>query len=305
MADIAVIGAGIVGASCALFLQRDGHTVTLIDPAEPGTRTSYGNACSISVSAVLPTATPGIARQIPAMLMDPAGPLNIRWRYLPRLAPFLLTLLRNTAPERVAAHGKAIAALIHGVLPAYAVLLKHAGAESLVQHHGALKVYKSDASFAGSRYERDLMTEQGFSFDVLNGDEVRQLEPGLRPMFQHAIYATDSANVTNPGRLVRVFVESLVANGGAVVREEARDFEITDNKVAAVRTTGGSVPVDSVVLAAGPWSRGLAARLGAKLLLDAERGYHVMLPMPKRRSGASFISPTTNLCWSRMKTGCG
>jgi D-amino-acid dehydrogenase len=281
VADIAVIGAGIVGASCALFLQRDGHKVILIDPAEPGTKTSYGNACSISASAVLPTATPGVARQIPAMLMDPAGPLNIRWRYLPRLAPFLLTLLRNTAPERAAAHGKAIAALIHGVMPAYETLLKQAGAESLVQHLGALKVYRSDASFAGSQHERDLMTEQGFPFEVLNADELRQLEPGLRPVFQHAIYATESANVTNPGRLVRVFVEALVANGGAVAQDEAMGFEFADNRVAAVRTSSGSVSVDSVVLAAGPWSRGLAARLGAKLLLDAERGYHVMLPMPE------------------------
>ena len=30
---IAVVGAGIVGVSCALYLQRDGHDVTLIDHA--------------------------------------------------------------------------------------------------------------------------------------------------------------------------------------------------------------------------------------------------------------------------------
>ena len=37
---IAVIGAGIVGVSCALHLQRDGHAVTLIDQRAPGTGTS-------------------------------------------------------------------------------------------------------------------------------------------------------------------------------------------------------------------------------------------------------------------------
>ena len=280
LADIAVIGGGVVGASCALFLQRDGHKVTLIDPAEPGTKTSYGNACSISASAVLPTATPGIIKQVPAMLMDPAGPLNIRWRYLPRLAPFLLTLLRNAAPDRVEAHSVAIAALIRGVLPAYATLLKEAGAESLVQHVGALKVYKSDASFAGSQYERDMMTRRGFSFDILNGDEVRQLEPGLAPIFKHALYAPDSATVKNPGRLVGLFADTLVANGGAILAEEALGFDIVDNRVIGVRTTNGVVAADKIVLAAGPWSRGLAARLGAKVRLEAERGYHVMLPMP-------------------------
>ena len=47
-----VIGGGIVGISCALFLQRDGWAVTVIDPVEPGApdQTSYGNAGSISSS---------------------------------------------------------------------------------------------------------------------------------------------------------------------------------------------------------------------------------------------------------------
>ena len=87
---ILVVGGGIVGVSCALFLQRDGHAVTIIDPADPGTKTSYGNAGSLSMSSVLPTAMPGLWKKLPRMLLDPAGPLNIRWQYLPRLLPFLL-----------------------------------------------------------------------------------------------------------------------------------------------------------------------------------------------------------------------
>ncbi len=42
---IAVIGAGIVGVSCALHLQRLGASVTMIDRQEPGgvDSASYGN----------------------------------------------------------------------------------------------------------------------------------------------------------------------------------------------------------------------------------------------------------------------
>ncbi|MBL4720880.1 MAG: FAD-dependent oxidoreductase [Alphaproteobacteria bacterium] len=281
MATIAVIGAGIVGASCALFLQRDGHEVVLIDPEEPGTKTSYGNACSISAASIMPTATPGITRKIPGMLMDPAGPLNIRWRYLPRLAPFLLALLRNTTPERSEANGEAIANLVDGVMPAYATLLKDAGVESMVRRQGSLKVFRTEASFNASRRERDLMTKHGFSFDVLNSDELRQLEPGLRPMFERAIYTPDSATAVNPGRMVLEFTKTLIANGGSLLQEKALGFEVAHGKVTAVRTTGAVLGVDNVVLAAGPWSRELAKDLGASLRLDAERGYHVMLKMPE------------------------
>ena len=40
---IAVIGTGIVGVCSAAWLQRDGHTVTFVDPREAGEACSFGN----------------------------------------------------------------------------------------------------------------------------------------------------------------------------------------------------------------------------------------------------------------------
>ena len=80
---VVVIGAGIVGTCCALFLQREGFRVTLMDHDEPGSGCSAGNAGLIHSGSVLPLATPGILRRVPGMLTDPEGPLLIRWRYLP------------------------------------------------------------------------------------------------------------------------------------------------------------------------------------------------------------------------------
>ena len=86
---VAVIGAGIVGVCTALYLQRDGHRVTLIDRAGPGEGASKGNASVIAGESCVPVATPGILKRVPGMLMDPLGPLALRWGYLPRLAPWL------------------------------------------------------------------------------------------------------------------------------------------------------------------------------------------------------------------------
>ena len=89
MTSAVVIGAGIVGTSCALFLQRDGWEVTLVDPLPPGAGTSSGNAGIISLGSVTPVATPGILREVPGLLLDRDGPLSLRWRYLPQLLPWL------------------------------------------------------------------------------------------------------------------------------------------------------------------------------------------------------------------------
>ena len=50
MARVVVIGAGIVGSACALFLARDGHPVTVLDRAVPGAGTTSRGEGNILVS---------------------------------------------------------------------------------------------------------------------------------------------------------------------------------------------------------------------------------------------------------------
>ena len=82
-----VIGSGIVGACCALALQSRGRCVTIVDRGVPRDSASYGNLGGIGVSETVPLAMPGVLGRIPRWLLQPSGPLVIRWRYLPRLAP--------------------------------------------------------------------------------------------------------------------------------------------------------------------------------------------------------------------------
>src|SRR5688572_23045725 len=104
-----VIGAGIVGVATALQLQQDGWRVTVVDPEEPGERTSSGNAGLIATHSVTPLAMPGVLRQVPRMLVDPDSPLAIRWRHLPRLLPWVAHFVRASAPARVEALSQALA----------------------------------------------------------------------------------------------------------------------------------------------------------------------------------------------------
>jgi D-amino-acid dehydrogenase len=257
-----VIGAGIVGMSTALYLQRDGHRVTVIDPGEPGQQTSYGNACSISMSSVMPTAVPGLLAKVPKMLLDPTG----------------LALLRNTTPSRLEANARAIGQLIHHVMDAYLELTEHANAQAFIRRNGALKVYESDAAFHEARLERELLERNGCRFEVLGPDELGQLEPGLKPVFRHAMFLPDSGAVTNPGRMIRSFAETFAARGGVIVRDAATEVDLGPSR--AVLTAGARYETDIIALTAGPWSGALSRQLGAPVRLEAERGYHIMLRHP-------------------------
>ena len=58
---VAVIGAGIVGVSTAIWLQRGGHRVILIDRKGPGEGTSHGNGGVLASSSIVPVTVPGPA----------------------------------------------------------------------------------------------------------------------------------------------------------------------------------------------------------------------------------------------------
>ena len=127
-APVVVVGAGIVGVCCALHLQRDGRSVLLIDPRDPGEACSSGNSGLLATGGAAPEAMPGILLQVPGMLADPLGPLSIRWSYLPHLTPWLVRFVWASRPRRVEEISVALMHLSNQVLPTFRPLLKSAGA---------------------------------------------------------------------------------------------------------------------------------------------------------------------------------
>lgn len=279
--EVVVIGAGIVGISCALYLQRDGHRVCVVDPLSRSEGTSSGNAGILAYGHVTPTGMPGILRRVPGMLVDPHGPLVLRWRYLPRISLWLWHFLRASRRKQVESIAVALAALLVRAEAAYGVLIEEAGAADLVRQNGWLKVYASERGFARTLAERELMSRRSIKFEVLNADEIRQLEPALAPIFVRGLYQPNCALVLNPKRLLDRFRACFLARGGCILREAVKGFGSSGDK-RAVFTDSSVLRPNIVIVAAGAWSRNLAYQLGSKVPLDTERGYHLMLPHPQR-----------------------
>lgn len=301
---VAVIGAGIAGVSCALYLQRDGHSVTILDPEPPGSMTSYGNAGLIATYATIPTATPDILMRVPKMLLDPAGPLSLRWSHLPRMMPWLLSLIRNSAPDRIRANALVKSVLLNRAWEDFRPLIDAAGAQDLVYAGGMLRVFRTDAAFdAMKAREIALMDVTSRSYELLNADEIRQMEPNLAPIFRHAMYSTDSRNIRSPGRLTEMFASHFQRRGGTVKQEVVTGITRSGDGRWRVVTGPSELQADLVVVAAGVWSQRIAKRLGLRLLLDSERGYHIMLPTPQAGLNRSVHFGEEGVMLSPMETG--
>jgi D-amino-acid dehydrogenase len=300
---VGVIGAGMVGVCAASYLQRDGHNVFLVDPETPGEGASFGNAGAFNGSSVTPMATPGIIKKVPGWLRDPLGPLSLRWSYLPAVLPYLWRFVRAGTEEKVHAQARALRPLVGATLSALEPLVKDAGAERLVHQRGHLYVYRSAEALAKDGLGWTLRRENGVVVDEFDADELRQLEPTLSREYARGLLVRENGHTSNPFGLVSALVEEFVRQGGAVIRARALGFRLDGGKLTAIKTDAGELAADAAVLAAGAWSKPLAASLGDPVPLETERGYHLMIRDPEVMPSLPIADADGKFVTTPMDTG--
>lgn len=274
---IVVVGAGIVGVATGLHLQREGHSVTLVDPTPPGRGTSLGNAGSIAIGSVYPTGSPGNWKQVPKMLTDPMSPLSIKWSYVPKAARWFWHFLEASRPNRVEEISRHLWALSKDAMVSHRKLIELSKAHDIVRPVGWLKVYSSQQSLDRTKHEREVMARRGVKFDVLTADEIRQLEPGLSTRFTHGYHQPENGFVSEPIKLTEAYFAKFQELGGRWAAEKVRRFAFGPGGVEKVVTDLAMHPCDAVVICAGARSHELVAMLGRRFPLDTERGYHLNL----------------------------
>lgn len=301
---IAVIGSGIVGTCCAAWLQRDGHRITFVDPRGPGEATSFGNAGSLSPSACLPVGMPGMWRKAPRWLLDPLGPLVIRWWYAPLLAPWMVRFLRASGRAEVERIAAALRGLLAPIFECYEPLLQRAGATGLVRRSGCLYVYSSRAAARQWQWGMELRRSLGVELRDVGEEELAALEPDLRGRFRFGLLAPENGSTIDPAALTRALHARCLADGAQAVRARAAGFEIAGGTVRAVRMADGTtLPCEGVVIAGGAWSAALANRLGPRIPLETQRGYHVTVESSNLRLARTVMAVEHNLMVNPMRMG--
>jgi D-amino-acid dehydrogenase len=284
MAHIGIVGGGIIGCATALHLLEQGHSVTVLERDAGGLPASVGNAGILAVPEIDPIARPDMLLSVPKWLLDPLGPLTLRWQDLPALAPWLIRLLLCARAGKVAASR---AALLHLMKTAEAdhVHLGHlAGISGHMRDTGALTVFDNvaarDKAFAHEAENARLI---GCNVEKLDPEEARRRVPALQGTFAGAIF--------NDGYRTFDYPLTFLRRLQAVLRERATLLDATIASVAqaadgvTVRTEGGrEFTFDKLVITAGVWSRRFVADLGLKVLLETERGYNT-----------TFMNPSTTL----------
>ncbi|MCS3512232.1 FAD-dependent oxidoreductase [Pseudomonas grimontii] len=282
-ADIAVIGAGIIGVACALQLARQGRKVLVIDQQAPGMGASYGNAGHLATEQVFPIADLSILKRLPAMLMDPMGPLRLDWKYLPRALPWFIRLLLNLRPANYQRTVTGIRALNEASLGAWQRLLASLQRGHLLREDGSLLVFERSDSRAAIDGLQRRMQAQNVPVDFWSGDAIREVAPQLSTQIQGGLFFPGTGHFLDPYQLVCELVEAAKASGVQFLKRQVLDARVEADGVT-VSTDQGTFAARQVLIACGAHSAKLTAVLTRKKVpLDTERGYHLMLPHEQQR----------------------
>ena len=300
---VAVIGAGMVGVCAASWLQRDGHSVFLVEAGEPGHGASFGNAGCFNGSSVTPVSMPGTIRNVPRWLTDPLGPLSLRWTYLPAIAPWLLRFMRAGTPEKVHAQARALRPLVGPTLEALNPLVSAAGAEDLVHRLGHLYVYRSTERLGKDRLAWELRCENGVEIYEFDADGLRQLEPALSRDYVRGLLVRENGHTSNPLKLVERLLEHFLHSGGEIVHAKAHGFRLDGRRLAAIQTDTGDLSAEAAIVCAGAYSKPLAATLGDHVPLETERGYHLMIRDPESMPRIPTADADGKFVATPMETG--
>lgn len=277
-ADVAIVGAGIIGICAAATLAEAGRQVLVLDRTGVCEETSSGNAAAFAFSDVLPLAQKGMLKNLPRWLRDPLGPLSIPPAYLPSLAPWLWRFFRAGHPGRFAAALAAQAGMMRLAEAEWMDLLDRSGTKSMLRQDGSLELYESEAEFAASLPGWAARERHGIAFEHVSGSRMAELQPGLSPRFVKATFVPGWKTVADPKRLGKAVWAYAEAKGARFRQAVVADIA-GPGEGARITLDGGEViACRQAIVAAGAWSHRLAAKLGEKIPLETERGYNTTLP---------------------------
>ncbi len=124
----------------------------------------------------------------------------------------------------------------------------------------------------------------GIETDAVSIEDVREIAPMLSVTGDEAIAYEPESGYADPYSVTTGFANRAREMGATVIDGmAATDVEVTGGKVSAVITPDGRVETPIAVVAVGPWSRPLLAKIGVEVPLETVRHQVVMLRRPQDR----------------------
>ena len=280
---VIMVGAGVIGLSCAYQALRRGFQVTVLERGRPEDEgCSYGNAGMVVPSHFVPLAAPGMVALGLRWMWNPESPFYIQPRLDPELLSWGWKFYRAATAERVRQAAPLLRDLHLASRECFEEWARVSGNAFGLVTRGLLMLCKT----AHALEEESRMAAQaralGVPAEVLDAKETAALDPAVRMDVAGSVYFPKDCHLT-PGKLLGWLRAQVEREGGRIEWErEVIGWSREGSRIHAVQTSRGEIEADEVVLCGGSWSPGVARELRLNIPIQAGKGYSLTLAKPRQ-----------------------
>jgi D-amino-acid dehydrogenase len=268
-----VVGAGIVGICTAIELTNRGHEVLIIDPNEPGSQTSFGNAGVITDTSLMIVNNPKLLKSLFSLIFKKQTGFSYSKLFIFLRIIWVLRFLMFSNKSHMECAASTYRELQSLSLDAHKKLIKLTNSDNNVIKPGWLKLFKTNSSFDNYSLELDVLDRNNASYKLLDTDEIKKNFPELREQFYKGVLFKNSIRIKSPQALSKKYFDYFLKQGGEFINSACLGLNYIDNKWR-VYLNKNYLSFDEVIVCTGPWSKELLSKLKYKIPLAWERGYH-------------------------------
>ena len=273
MANVTIIGAGVIGLCSAYYLHKSGYNVTVIERGDITDGCSFGNMGYMSPSHFVPLASPGIIAEGFKHMLSSSSPFYVKPRLNMDLLKWSYHFYKNSNAKTVAKHAPHLRNILQLSRQLMNDIRSDIGDVFEMEEKGCLMLCKKQSTLDHEFHLADDGEKLGLKVEKLNAVQVQQLEPDVELNVAGAVLFKDDAHF-NPGKMMAALKNYLEIKGVFFkLNTTVTGFEKAGEKINAVVTDNGKFVCDELVIATGSWLPVVSKMLGIKLLLQPGKGY--------------------------------
>lgn len=283
---VCVIGAGIIGATTAYALSKDGWSVTVID-SEPaaGMRASYANGAQLSYSYVEPLASPNTLTKIPLWLLSRDSPIRWQPQFSQRHIKWLIQFIAHCNSSQVQSTTQKLLEIsfltkngLHGWLRDLGIS-EH---DVLLEKTGKLVIYRNPHELAAVQRQIELQKSLGCEQEIRTTAQCIEAEPTLVSIERDIAFGvhTPSEEAVDCHKLCQLILKHSVVQ--EIYNARLMHFNVQGSRISSITTSQGEITADQFVVAAGNETNAVLQQLHHELLIEPIKGYSVSFPIMNR-----------------------
>ncbi|HIQ30388.1 MAG TPA: FAD-binding oxidoreductase [Candidatus Caldiarchaeum subterraneum] len=271
--DVCIAGAGVAGLTTAYLLAKRGYEVCLIERTEHAREASRYNAGLIVPSMAVTELYKIELKKALEWLLNPSSPIKVKPAILLKELKWILHFMRMHGIKREEGL-EALRKLGELSMNTLERIISVENIECKFMRKGVMEVYVNENSLHATYEEAENIIPKEY-FTLVSESEIPYF---LRNVAGGILYLKDAC--LSPDLFLDGLSNTLAEMNQVTILNKNEVTSIMPVN-STLKTAGGAeIRYRNLVIAAGPWSRGLLSGLGTKLKVLPAKGYCILLHKP-------------------------